>query len=99
MSATTTTIHDLESAAKLARVTPKVVRRWIGEGLRATPVGRVGKRGPSDWRILETWIFDFLEKNARTAGPGSPRVAARSNRRARPAGKADPDDPLGPCPK
>lgn len=58
------TIHDIASAAERAKVTPAVILRWIGEGLRATPVGRVGKRGPRDYRIFDSWLLEFLEARA-----------------------------------
>jgi hypothetical protein len=57
-------IHDLQSAAERAKVTPEVILRWIAEGLKATPVGRVGRRGPRDYRIFDTWLIEFLEARA-----------------------------------
>lgn len=103
-------IHDLPGAAERAKVTPDVIRRWIREGLRATPVGSVGKRGPSDYRIFDSWLLAFLKQRAevRSAGPSvtgsSPEGEAvrpsgkpaksRRGRSAKPAA-----DWMGPCPR
>jgi hypothetical protein len=107
MATTEVIIHDLESAAARAKVTPDVVRRWITEGLRATPVGSVGRRGPRDYRIFDSWLVEFLERRSGyqlqatqpTAGdpettPPSEPVRVRGSRR-RPV----PPDGLWPKPK
>ena len=57
-------IHDLQSAAERAKVTPQVILRWISEGLKATPVGTVGKRGPRDYRIFDSWLVAFIASRA-----------------------------------
>lgn len=57
-------IHDLQSAAERAKVTRDVILRWISEGLKATPVGSVGKRGPRDYRIFDSWLVAFIASRA-----------------------------------
>jgi len=78
-------IHDLDSAAERAKVTPEVIRRWIAEGLRATPVGRVGRRGPRDYRIFDSWLIEFLERRSSrvdTTAVDSPSPLASDGRSA-----------------
>lgn len=96
-------IHDLEGAAARAKVTEAVILQWIHEGLKATPVGRVGKRGPRTYRIFDSWLCEFMDRRAQEAG--RPRIApppveapaGRSGRRSAPV--ASGESPLGPCPK
>lgn len=63
------TVHTLATAAEFAKVEPKVILRWIREGLRATPVGTVGRRGKRDYRIFEAWLVEFLERRSEVAAP------------------------------
>jgi hypothetical protein len=99
-------IHDIASAAERAKVEPVVILRWIKEGLRATPVGRVGRRGPRDYRIFDSWLIEFLEARAAAepADPGAEGTTGQASRRRRvrvPAGSAPAPEgnPLGPCPR
>jgi len=63
-------VHTLDTAAEFAKVEPKVILRWIREGLRATPVGTVGRRGKRDYRIFEAWLVEFMERRSEVAAPG-----------------------------
>ena len=76
-------IHDLAGAAVRARVTEEVILRWIREGLRAMPVGRVGRRGPRDYRIFDSWLVEFME---RRAGEALAPPAGRTKRNPPPSG-------------
>lgn len=62
-------VHTLATAAEFAKVEPKVILRWIREGLRATPVGTVGRRGKRDYRIFEAWLVEFMERRSEVAAP------------------------------
>jgi hypothetical protein len=93
-------IHDLPSAADRAKVTPEVIRRWIAEGLRATPVGRVGKRGPRDYRIFDAWLIEFLEGRSERAMAPERTAAPAGHRQRRPSRVvlSAEDDDLWPLP-
>lgn len=98
-------IHDMAGAAERAKVTEAVILRWIQEGLRAVQVNRtVGRRGPRDYRIFDSWLVEFLEARAVQAsrgpepsGPARPAPPGGRARRGRPPGKGKPNR-LGPCP-
>lgn len=102
--ASTTVIHTIESAALRADVTPEVIRAWIREGMRATPVGSVGKRGPRDYRIFDCWLLEFMDRRAERAvvkpEPVPAKEPKRAARKSTPRGL--PSDNLkeffGPCP-
>ncbi len=64
-------VHTLATAAEFAKVDPKVILRWIREGLLATPVGTVGRRGKRDYRIFEAWLVEFMERRSEVAAPGA----------------------------
>ena len=95
-------IHDLAGAAGRAKVSHEVILRWIREGLRAMPVGTVGKRGPRDFRIFDSWLMEFMESKATRHAPPTPTGNEGSPKpgRPRPSAKvaASLDNPLGPCP-
>jgi len=92
-------IHDVEGAAGRAKVTEAEILQWVREGLRAMPVGRVGKRGPRDYRIFDSWLVEFLERRSSAAPfPASPGLTRVPRHRGVP-GRSDLDDPMGPCPK
>lgn len=92
-------IHDLDSAAERAKVTPDVVRRWIAEGLKATPVGSVGRRGPRDYRIFDSWLIEFLEARAvRVRAPEPAQAATGAPRKTRRLPHAVGPDGLWPKP-
>ena len=86
-------VHDLKGAAERAKVSEAVIRRWIADGMRAMPVGRVGARGPRDYRIFDSWLIAFMESRAVRAGADTPATAAEgpgspassTNARPRPA--------------
>jgi hypothetical protein len=72
-----TRLLSVAEAARLAKATEDDIRRWIGEGLQAMPVGRAGQRGTRDYEIYDVWLWEFLE--ARAAGgpaPAPPRATA-----------------------
>jgi hypothetical protein len=94
----TPVILTIEEAAERAKVTPQDVREWIRNGLRATPVGKVGKRGPANFRIFDSWLIEFMESRAGVARPVAKDRPAAKGRRAVVVPSAGPD-PLGPCPK
>ena len=98
------TIHTIESAAELAKVTEKDILNWIDRGLRAVAVGRVSRRsGPRNYRIKEAWIMQFLDEESVRLAPraaAAPPVPAVGGRRARATPRAVPGDEgsIGPLP-
>lgn len=85
-------VLTLEEAAEFAKVRPEDVLRWTREGLRAMPVGKVGRRGPKRYRIFEAWLVEFMENRAAQVEPkGKGKNAGRPARKASPArGITDP---------
>ena len=85
------TVHTLATAAEFAKVEPKVILRWIREGLRAVPVGTVGRRGKRDYRIFEAWLVEFMERRSEVARPGAvePEKSTRAAKRAVPKAEAN----------
>jgi hypothetical protein len=77
-------IHDVESASKRAKVSEAVILQWVREGLRATPVGSVGKRGPREYRIFDSWLVEFMERRATVSRPegATPPAPAPAKRKA-----------------
>jgi len=84
-------VHTLATAAEFAKVEPKVILRWIREGLRATPVGTVGRRGKRDYRIFEAWLVEFMERRSEVAAPAEaePKKSTRAAKRAGPKAEAN----------
>ncbi len=92
-------IHTVESAATLARVAPRDIRRWIDrDGLPARLVGNRGKRGPSHYRILESALLAWLargEAEEPTPAPAAKLAAKVKGRGADVRLAHDPSDPMG----
>jgi hypothetical protein len=97
-------IMSVKQAAALASVTEADILHWIdARGLKATPIGSIGRRGPRRYLILESWLLANIEAHAVTAARG-PAPAPDAARDAGPAPKAprrsaDLDSPLGPRPR
>ena len=57
-------IHDVASAAIRARVSPDTIRGWIQGGMRAMPIGRVGKECHRHYRIKDAWLMTFMDRRS-----------------------------------
>lgn len=74
--------------AKLLRVSPEKVRRWIRRGeLKAVDLGIGSSR--SCYRVKQEWLDEFLE--ARSVQPPAPRVRRRREEKPPEGGPIDPE--------
>jgi hypothetical protein len=92
-------ILNVDQAAELAGVERADILEWIDtRGLKTTPIGTVGRRGPRRYLILESWLIDNIKAHAVSGRMPAPDTgeAEPAPRRAR--GSADPANPLGPKP-
>lgn len=92
----------IAEAAAWAKVGEDVIRRWIADGMKATPTGSVGKRGPRNYLIFRAWVIEWLEELAarerrRLTAIRHAEGTEKKPRRSRLAESSD--NPLGPPPR
>ena len=99
-------ILTVDEAAAHARVSRATILDWIDHrGLRATPIGRPGRRGPRNYILFRSWVDACVQSNAEYTPPAAGSVESAPPAPPRPARKAPmrasdgPEGPLGPRPR